>query len=155
MQQDEHRLHREPYLDPRPPLLAPTALWSAVLSSCPKDSQPRSAGSPTPPRPRNAAPSRRPGDSGGSQGSLHRNPETLSHLPQPQAHMEGPSSPQLQQDQYWAYVADAHKDMAPGEFRGFIHAIGPPPRVVTQEARLLTTRPPKVERPKLTQPHRL
>ena len=69
--------------------------------------------------------------------------------------MEGPSSPQLQQDQYWAYVADAHKDMAPGEFRGFIHAIGPPPRVVTQEARLLTTRPPKVERPKLTQLHRL
>ena len=103
---------------------------------------PHAAGSPTPPWPAGAAPSRRPGDSVGL-------------LPQPRAHWVGPFSPQLQQDQYWAYVTSALEDMTPEEFRNFIHAMGPTPQVVTQEAQLLTTRPPKVERPKLTQRHRL
>ena len=81
-----------------------------------------------------------------------------------------PSPPNCAQDQYWVYVANTLEDMAPKEFQDFLHALEPAPRlmqqhqepppqlrpqVVTQKARLLATRAPKVERPKLTQPHRL
>ena len=82
----------------------------------------------------------------------------------------GPFSPPLRQDQYWGYITNALEDMAPKEFQDFLHALGPAPQilqqhqepppqlrpqVVTQKARLLATRAPKEERPKLTQPHRL
>ena len=45
--------------------------------------------------------------------------------------------------------ADALMHMAPKEFLDLPHALCPPPQL------LLATRAPKVERPKLTQPHRL
>ena len=45
------------------------------------------------------------------------------------ASAEAPSSPLLQ-DQYWCYVAGAHRDMAPEEFQEFIGALGPPPQLL-------------------------
>ena len=42
---------------------------------------------------------------------------------------EAPSAPLLQ-DQYWRYVVNAHRDMAPEDLQEFLGAMGPPPQVL-------------------------
>ena len=94
-------------------------------SHCPTCSRQTPARSPTPLWAAGAATSRRPGDSRGFQSSFHRDPEALSHPPQPQVYGVGPFPP-LQKDRYWVYVTTAREDTGPKEFQDFLHVLGPP-----------------------------